>query len=181
MLAIDLKKSEKLYRKRAELDEDQTLVSQWRVLMIQKIKDFGALYLQSKGDEIFIFFDEDEFDNLHERALDLLRQFKADSESFRVRKLALGKIDQDIFFNFRASLVEGQIRPVFDTIDGKEYPEWEEAGSSTPFVDGGRLLSIEKDITKSDGNFLVVKESLGHRFGWTDFMDICKTEVKGKF
>ncbi len=180
LLSIDLKKSEKLYRKRAELEGDQTLVSQWRVLMIQRIKDFGALYLQSKGDEIIIFFDRDEFDQVQDKALELLDNLKNDSESFRVRKLTLGKISQEISFKFRSSIVEGQIRPVFDLVDGKEYPEWEEAGNSTPFVDCGRLLSIEKTLTKSDENYLIVKESLAHQFNWISLMKIHEKEIADK-
>ncbi len=159
LFGLDLKKAEKLYLKRAEEGSEQTLVSEWRVAMIQSLKSKGALYLQSKGDEIFAFIDEAKYKEPIQMAAQIMIDLKRESAEFRKRKMASGELkESDIQFNFRGALVRGSLRPVFDTVDGKEYPEWEEAGETMPFVDCGRLMALEKELPEGSDRTLVILE-----------------------
>ena len=159
VFGIDLKKAEKLYLKRAEEGSKQTLVSEWRVAMIQTLKSKGALYLQSKGDEIFAMIDEAKYRNANLMAALILRDLKEESIKFRERKIESNELkDEELNFDFRAAIVKGSLRPVFDTVDGKEYPEWEEAGDTMPFVDCGRLMALEKELVAHKNETQVVFE-----------------------
>lgn len=157
LFGLDLKKAEKLYLKRAKEGSEQTLVSEWRVAMIQSLKSKGALYLQSKGDEIFALIDEAKYKNTAQMTASILVDLKRESIEFRKRKIQTGELsEEDNHFDFRGAMIRGSLRPVFDTVDGKEYPEWEEAGDSMPFVDCGRLMALEKEIAQGLDNTQII-------------------------
>jgi hypothetical protein len=146
-LSVDLKSSHFFYQQRAESHSDEDLVAGWRAQMYSVIQKNGGSVVFKKGDEITALFDEKKFASSTDVAIRTCHEMIAECTLINERLRQEQKVPQDwpgLFF--RAAIVRGAVRPILETIDGREYPEWVEAAGSTPFVEASRILECEKHL-----------------------------------
>ncbi len=146
-LSVDLKSSHFFYQQRAESHSDEDLVAGWRSQMYSVIQKNGGSVVFKKGDEITALFDQKKHTNSRDVAIRTCHEMIAECILINERLRQEQKVPQDwpgLFF--RAAVVQGAVRPILESIDGREYPEWIEAAGSTPFVEASRILECEKHL-----------------------------------
>lgn len=157
ILVADLKSSEAFYRHRAQNNNAENIVSIWRSHFYTSIVKNGGTVLHKKGDEIIGFFDQDKCTNPGINALktvdemvELSRLLESD---FRSRNLYP---TESRGFWFRAAIATGDVRPIWEEVGGNREAYWEEAGTTTPFVQSNRLLDMERQVPGSEISTLTI-------------------------
>jgi hypothetical protein len=159
LLIADLKSSEIFYKHRALEIESENIVSLWRSHFYSAISKHQGIVLETHGDEIIAFFDQEKSATPALLSGFLSLQAMAELSGWLVQELTdRGSYPKDApGFYFRAALSPGFIKPIWDEI-GPNVREagWEEAGQSTPFVDNARLMDFERDVAKSKTKSVVI-------------------------
>ncbi len=148
ILVADLKDSEAFYRYRAIHAQAANLVTGWRNQFYDAVYKNGGIIINKKGDELVAFFDHDK------SPLPLVSALKTTMEVFTISEALEAEYRRQHLlppgatgFYFRSALILGEIRPVWEKVGNSREAYWEEAGNTTPFVEGSRLMEIERQIT----------------------------------
>ncbi len=157
LLSMDLKSSEKWFRRGAELNKGGSFVHLVISHIWQEVQKSGGVVIQSEGDALLIWFESEAFRvqdameaifNLDETLLSLTRRL---SDSFP----ELADLDS---FQFRGALVEGAIRPAWREIGKQKVPAWVEAGATNSFVDVSRILDFERQLPSQNSQIVLPEE-----------------------
>jgi hypothetical protein len=159
ILVADLKTSEPFYRHRAAHRTSENIVTIWRTHFYTSIMKFNGTIIHKKGDEVIGFFDQDK------SKFPLVDAIKAIEDMSRVSLLLENEFkNQQIYppdaqgLYFRAAATLGEIRPVWEMLGNVREAYWEEAGSSSPFVESSRLLEMERKFGTPRDTLLVLSE-----------------------
>jgi hypothetical protein len=161
MLVADLKDSEVLYRLRAEHGETENPVRIWRFHFQLMIAKYGGIAIQKKGDEIIGFFDADKCENPALAAVAAVEEITRASPLVESELRARQMLPEDSKgLHFRASIATGAIRPIWDNVGGERDAGWEEAGTTSVFVESARLLEMERKVRRPGDTVLILKNDL---------------------
>jgi hypothetical protein len=161
MLVADLKDSEVLYRLRAEHGETENPVRIWRFHFQLMIAKYGGIAIQKKGDEIIGFFDADKCENPALAAVAAVEEITRASPLVESELRARQLLPEDSKgLHFRASIATGAIRPIWDNVGGERDAGWEEAGTTSVFVESARLLEMERKVRRPGDTVLILKNDL---------------------
>lgn len=165
LLKIDLKDSERLFRLGARSGSAGGLVHTCLTLMWSAIAKRGGTVVHTEGDSICALFEKSSLSpqavaadaSAALGAVDEISIQLADyARQLRDRGLAL---EDGPSLQFRASLVQGAVKPIWHEIGGARYPGWIETGSENAFVECSRILELERDLPGSRASLLVMPES----------------------
>ncbi len=145
-------------RQRTSQNENATTV--WRSHFFISIMKAGGVVVHHKGEELIAFFDTDRCSSPVRTALAVLEEVEAAS---KLMDIEFSRSRQA--FCFRASIVRGDIKPIWETLGDQREPYWEEAGDTTPFVESSRLLELEREALSQEqsdslGSLVLLQESL---------------------
>ncbi|MBI3541891.1 MAG: hypothetical protein HY075_01265 [Deltaproteobacteria bacterium] len=164
MLAADFKNSEPFYQHRATqglLDDPMGI---WRAQFYGAVARHGGVVLRRKGDEIAAFFDDEHCDDPAAAALAAADDMAHASERLGDEYRKQGLYPKNARgFHFRASVVEGEIKPVWEQVGSVREPAWVETGPVATFVLSSRLLELERLIGLAERTVLVLPETLAGR------------------
>ncbi len=157
LLSIDLKSSEKWFRRGTELNKGGSFVHLVISHIWQEMQRTGGIVIQSEGDSLLVWFESKSFQlkdamdaifTLDETLLSLTTRL---SDSFP----ELADLDS---FQFRGALVEGAVRPAWREIGKQKVPAWIEAGSTNTFVDIARILEFERQLPSQHSQLVLPEE-----------------------
>jgi hypothetical protein len=145
LLCIDIKNSERLFRLSAETGDAGRIVEGCLSHLWSAVLAHQGTVLSTEGDGLRAFFDGDECTSPARSALLAVDQMQA-----RLDEYALQLRDQgfslDSFLSFRAGLVLGEIKPIWQQAGQSQVAGWTEAGQSNAFVDSARLMEAERQL-----------------------------------
>jgi len=164
VLVVDIKRSEFLIRAGSEWGNAGELVNTGLSHMWSAATSNEGTVLHSEGDAITVFFE-------HERRAAAPRAYRTVQDvanalgrfvdQLQDRGVKLGTTDE---IHFRATLVEGVVRPVWHEYPGGRYPGWSASGTSNVFLEAARLMEIEQQIDPDRRkSLLIVSESLAEK------------------
>ncbi len=176
MLAADFKNSDPFYRHRAEQGRLDDPMAIWRAQFYGAVMRHGGLVLRRKGDEIAAFFDRDRCPDPAASALAAADDMARTSEMLDLEYRRQGLYPPGARgFHFRGSIVEGEIRPIWEQVGNIREPGWSEAGMVATFVRSSRLLELERQLGREATTVLVLAESLAVR------LILARPELESKF
>lgn len=163
MLVADLKSSEIFYKLRAQQGGSENIVALWRSHFYTSLIKHGGFVINKKGDEIIGFFDQEKVADPVGSALRCLEEISSLSAV-----LEQDLRSRDLFpagakgFYFRAAVTLGEIRPVWEQMgDSQREAYWEEAGTTSVFVESARLLETEKRVSgRGDESLVILREAV---------------------
>lgn len=148
ILTIDVKNSESFFKIDSSEGSHINWIGLWRAQSYLVISKLGGVVLQKKGDEIQVFFDSDRMDRPELMALRAFDEICTASKNLGLA-MEHNEVMKGLEINFciRASLVMGEIKPIWEQMgEKKREPYWEQAAGSNAFVEAARLLDAEKEI-----------------------------------
>ncbi len=162
LTTIDLKRSESLYR----LGSAQGVGGAYVVDIISQfyrlITESGGEVIQTEGDSITFFFDQDDTADPEVSAMlkapTSIRRLDQKLREHLSSQGESGQLPKDI--RLRAALDVGLIRPVWQRFLGRDVPSWEQTAESNVFVDVARLLEAESKIGDKAESSLIFKDGL---------------------
>ncbi len=158
LLAIDLKSSERWYRKGAEMDLGGSFIHLVISQVWQSLDKKNATVLETEGDSIMIWFDNSDhgLPQVVETIFEIKELLESLTSRMRDTTPELAGLPP---FRFRGSLVAGAIRPIWREVGRQKVPSWVEAGSQNAFVNCARLLDFERQHD-ADRSQVVMPEEL---------------------
>lgn len=147
LLEVDMKESSALYDLAAQEGHLRDVPSIWNEAASQITATFGGEILTTEGDAFRAFFDS-------QTALHGIMQALAQIVEFGRNLDSHGHV-----IEFRATVVKGQIRPVYKEINGKLFEDYDHAPGDTCFKDASRFLREEKRAGIK-GTVLVIESSV---------------------
>lgn len=151
LLHVDLKASSRLYDVSAEKGLATKLPTRWCEAATGVMKAHGGEHISSGGDSFFGFFPGESAQVLT-KALDALQAMEKMGVEFEKESGAP--------IHFRAALVAGGIHPIYKTVSGKRFEDFEDAPGETGFKDVARILECEKALCEKSKSVLVLEEKL---------------------
>lgn len=165
LLHVDLKSSSRLYDVSAEKGLATKLPTRWCEAATGVMKAHGGEHISSGGDSFFGFFPGESAQVLT-KALDALQAMEKMGAEFEKESGAP--------IHFRAALVAGGIHPIYKTVSGKRFEDFEDAPGETGFKDVARILECEKALCEKSKSVLVLEEKLA--FGAKGRFELLKRE-----
>lgn len=160
LATIDLKRSEKLYRFGADRGLGGAFVVEIITNFYKVITERGGEVIQTEGDSITFFFDQDDAPDALEKAVTSVRDLDRDLRKHLMAQ-ALGDYSgYPVDVRIRAALDVGAIRPVWQRFEGRDVPGWEQAQNSTVFVDVARLMEAESKVGEKQESSIICSEQL---------------------
>ena len=154
ILFVDLKRSERWFRRGAQLNKGGDLVSAVLSHLWQAVSRAGGQVMQTEGDSLIALFPND----TPEAALASVRDMQDSLDQLRERfSEAFGKFDEKLAF--RAALVKGTVRPIWRQVDGVRIPAWIDAEDSSSLLDAARLLEVGRELEKEESGSILTVES----------------------
>ncbi|HLE00810.1 MAG TPA: hypothetical protein VJB59_11155 [Bdellovibrionota bacterium] len=189
MLTVDLKKSELYFKQRAALEQEKSLVTMWRSLVYSALDEHGGTAIMWPGDQVVAIFDSARIVDPGSAAVRVAETLVRKGSALTQQLANEGRLPFGAAgFLVRAAIVDAVIRPTYEKIEGREFPAWEEAGSTMPFVESSRLLEMEKQIEKErfgtvSRNLIVIKKTQASivtalNLGWVGF-EVQKADKHG--
>ena len=172
MTSVDLKKSEDLYRLGLEFGQGSLYVQEVMSRFYKEILTDGGEIVQSEGDSLIYFFDEDESTSGAspiKKAIDSVERLNKilltmANEDFGIQKQSeihakrLKTALQNL--RLRAAISDGQLKPTFQRCDGRDIPIWSQIGEKNIFVEVARLLEVESSIGTPMESVVLFKEDV---------------------
>lgn len=164
LLVVDIKRSELLVKAGQEWGNAGELMSTGLSHMWSAATSNEGTVLHSEGDAITVFF-EREGRLTPQRAYRAVKQIAAALDRFveqlKDRGVNLGGAED---LRFRATLVEGKIRPIWHEFQGVRYPSWEASGTTNVFLEAARMLEIEQQLDPERAeSLLIVPDALADK------------------
>lgn len=162
ILMLDLKNSEFLFRQQHARNDGSSIMNNVLSNIWALLTESGLTIIQGEGDSILALWpDEDKISTSKKiRSLFDLQNLLHNIH----RQLALEKINMPQGLFFRAAILEGSVKPIWRQAGSDLMAVWIEEGDKNVFVDGSRLLAIEKDLVKDEPTSAIVFMSdLGHK------------------
>lgn len=157
LLAVDLKGSERLFKISADSPEHGGLVEMclshlWSAVIANK-----GTVLQTEGDGLKAFFDDQDCGDSVAAALAATEQMKGRLEAF-LQELKEKEIvpGENFSLDFRGGISKGELRPSWQKIDLVQVPSWSETGKVNPFLESARLMEVERQLPEGGDCSLVV-------------------------
>lgn len=154
LCVLDIKSSESLFQTGITKGLGGSYVQSIIDGLSNVVTSSGAEIIQAEGDALAFFLPMEGPAKQLARATDIL--LKCDSH---LR-------DQNIYF--RAAISEGEIKPLWQEIQGQRRPAWAQAGNSNVFVENARLLEAEKLLKLGECSVLITMKSTLDR--WSNDM-----------
>lgn len=160
LATIDLKRSEKLYRFGADRGLGGAFVVEIITNFYKVITERGGEVIQTEGDSITFFFDQDDAPDALEKVVTSVRDLDRDLRKHLVEHAVGDFSSYPVDVRIRAALDVGAIRPVWQRFEGRDVPGWEQAQNSTIFVDVARLMEAESKVGEKDESSIICSEQL---------------------
>ncbi len=159
VLMIDLRKSEHLFRAGASRSNGGAIVNAVVSHLWSVIHGAGGQVLQSEGDSLVALFEKDASNNENRQLLAAIAGLDSCLKDLSTRlKDALPEGTFLPALTFRASAVRGAVRPVWKSTGDVRLPAWIEAGNGNAFVDGARIMDLDRSVD-AEGESLVIFKS----------------------
>ncbi len=166
LLNVDLKGSEKISRQSAKLGSAGDLMEICLSHMWMAVSKNGGHVLQTEGDALRALFPEGDVKEPARAAIVATETMRQSLQQLEQRFVAQGMsaVPED-GLHFRASIVEGEIRPIWQAYGGTRLAGWSEAGGTNAFVESSRLLEMERQVGEGGAaaSVVVVPTPLGER------------------
>ena len=164
LATIDLKRSEKLYRFGAERGLGGAFVVEIISNFYKVITERGGEVIQTEGDSITFFFDQEAAPDPLEKAVKSVRDLDRDLRTHLFEQSVGQSWGENsgypVDVRIRAALDVGAIRPVWQRFEGRDVPGWEQAQNSTVFVDVARLMEAESKVGEKEESSIICNERL---------------------
>lgn len=151
---VDLKRSEGLYRFGAERGLGGRLVAEIINRFYQEIVDRGGEVIQTEGDSITFFFDQELGKGALKAALDSIQALNLSLRTHLNEAVMRDLPGFPTDLRLRAAVDVGAIRPVWQRFEGRDVPAWEQARDSTVFLDLARLMEAESKLGLQDSSIV---------------------------
>lgn len=163
ILMIDLKNSEDIFRQGAEQKRGGSIMNLILSHIWSYFKQEGLIILQGEGDSILALWEKDKNDSV-DRILKTILGLDKFMQNMSETLINSGvHIDNTLYF--RATIVEGAVKPIWRVIDKDKIPAWIEAGEKNVFVDASRMLAIEKELVLNPNqSSLIVMGALADKY-----------------
>jgi hypothetical protein len=160
LATIDLKRSEKLYRYGAERGLGGAFVVEIISNFYKVITERGGEVIQTEGDSITFFFDQNDSPDALDKAVTSVRDLDRDLRKHLADHAVGENASYPVDVRIRAALDVGAIRPVWQRFEGRDVPGWEQAQNSTIFVDVARLMEAESKVGEKEESSIICSEGL---------------------
>jgi class 3 adenylate cyclase len=165
---LDLKNSEGLFAQGAQQGRAEQIVLACLSHMWTVMTRAGGVVLQSDGDSLIAFF---EAHPGAEPGAELMRAASAlAATASELESLSHQLVERQVLpveltpVRFRAALAEGEIRPIWQEVDGARYPSWTSAGPKNVFLEAARLAELERQIPAArERSSVVLRRELASR------------------
>lgn len=157
LATIDLKSSEALYNFGSASGVGGSYVVDIISKFYRFITDQGGEVIQTEGDAITFFFDQDEHKQSLNLVINSIKKLNSQLES-HIQDCRNNLGDQyPNQIRLRAAVDAGAIKPCWQHFEGRDVPSWEQAANSSIFVDVARLLEAESKLGRKNHSALIFK------------------------
>jgi hypothetical protein len=147
-MAVDLKSSENLARGGAQRGQAGELVESSLSHLWMAVSEHGGLVIRTEGDALHAIFPAGDIENPVSAAF-----AAADAMTGKLKELerrfesqGLSALMPDGGLHFRAAVLEGDIRPIWQDYGGTRLASWVETGHANAFVEVARILELEREV-----------------------------------
>jgi hypothetical protein len=154
ILMLDLKNSEFLFRQHLTKNEGSSIMNNVLSHIWALLDESGLTIIQGEGDSILALWPDEE-NQSSSKKLRVLFDLQNLLNNLH-RNLAQQNINMPNGLFFRAAILAGSVKPIWRQAGSDLMAVWIEEGDKNVFVDGSRLLAIEKDLVKEQNTSAIV-------------------------
>ena len=164
LINIDIKGSEILIQKGAELGQSGHFLLICLSHMWSAVTRHGGIVLQTDGDALLGFFERHDQGEALTQAVKALESVGRDLESLSEQFRAAGVLVPGAVIHVRASIAHGSIKPVWQEAGGQRSASWTGAGNINVFLLAARLQELERQINPDSvqSNVIMLTEEAAH-------------------
>ena len=160
MVALDLKRSEGLFRFGADRGLGGSFVHEIIERFYRKVTQAGGEVIQTEGDSMIFFLERGKGADSLATAIKVVRELERELKSEISKASSLHGAEFPAEVGLRAAIDEGEVKPVWQQLGGRQIPGWAQVGRSNVMLEVARLLDAETKVAARHESLLVAPEGL---------------------
>lgn len=157
LVQIDLKRSEVLIREGMARGNAGEFINMALSHLWSAVAEAKGTVLQTEGDNLLAFFEEDTSSPALARAVETLNVIRQKLAGYSDQLREQGVVQPEYGnVRFRGALCFGEVKPLWHDINGQKFPGWVAAGSDNVFLELARLLELEPKVDPERARDVVV-------------------------